>query len=87
MHALGEGFGEAVGKRFQHDAVVIVMVGLELGKFGLDTDAGGDCEGTEVVGHPAFPWRYEIGKALVGRLTAFLHLLAQEMETGQHPGA
>ncbi len=49
MQPFGAGFGQAVGQGLEHDGVVVVVRGLELGQLGFDADAGGNGEGTDVV--------------------------------------
>ena len=52
MQALGEGLGEAVGQRLDHDRGVVVVGALEaLGDVVL-ADAGGDGEAADVIGTP-----------------------------------
>ena len=49
MHALGKGFGQAVGQSFEHDGAVIVMVIEEVFFFGVHADTRGDREQTHMV--------------------------------------
>ena len=66
VHALGEGFRQAVGQRLEHDAAVVVgLVDVARQRLGL-ADAGRDGEGADVVGEPGLLRRDEIGERRVG---------------------
>ena len=81
MQAFGEGFGEAVGERFGHDRVVVVVVGSELVAQLLQADAAGYCERADVIGQPGFLWRDEVGER-PARLAPFpVRLLAEKVES------
>ena len=80
MQALGEGFGEAVGQRLDHDRRIVVVRALEaLGDLVL-ADAGGDDEGADVVGDAALARRDEIGERHIGAPFAPRELLAQRVQ-------
>ena len=49
MHALGKGFGQAVGQGLEHDGAVVIMVVHEVFFFGVHTHTGGDCEQADMV--------------------------------------
>ncbi len=84
VQAFGEGFGQAVGQGFEHDGVVVVVVGFEALHVFVDADAGGDGEGADVVFQAGVFGRDEVGQALVGAARRFLVLLAQVVQGGQH---
>ncbi len=78
MQTLGEGFGEAVGKRLEHDGAVVVVVGLEARQMLLDADSGGQGEGAEVIRATRGARGDIIGETEIGlvALGAADHLLA-----------
>ena len=49
MHALGKGFGQAVGQGFEHDGAVVVVVVHEVFFFGVHPHASGDGKQTHMV--------------------------------------
>ena len=51
VHALGEGFGEAIRQRLHHDRRVIVVRMLEAIRDHILADAGGDHERADVILH------------------------------------
>jgi hypothetical protein len=74
VHALGQGFGEAIGQGLQHDAAIVVVSGFELRDALIDADSGGHRKRTHVVGAAALQRRDEIGQAQL-RLVLRLRLL------------
>ena len=78
-HALMQAFckrlGQAIGKGFEHDRRVVVMVGQKFGLFGLQVQASGDGEHADVIGLGlrTLRRRDEVGQAAVGTLLAIDH--------------
>ncbi len=73
VQRLGKGFGETVGQRLKQDVGIIVLVGKEARRMGIDpVDADGKAADPVAVGVD------EIGKTHVGAVAALLDLLAQE---------
>jgi hypothetical protein len=80
--ALGEGFGQPVGDRLEHDRRIIVEQVGKLLFLALDADAGGHREHPDVVGDARGHTidrlgRDEVGQAFVVDPLALGHLLAQ----------
>ena len=50
MQAFGEGLGQAVGERLEHDRAVVVVLGEELRLLLLAAEARGHREEADVVG-------------------------------------
>jgi len=76
VHALGKGFRQPVGQRFQQDAVIVVLVHLEALDMFLDAMAGGNGKAAD----PVIFTIDEIGETMV-RLAATLdHLLAEHRQ-------
>ena len=50
VQCFGEGLGQAVGQRLEHDRRIVVMVGLELRFLFLGAQPGGDSEQADIVG-------------------------------------
>ena len=70
VQPLGEGLGEPVGQRLQHDRAVVVEVGGELLLLLVDAEAGGHREEADVVALARAFGRDEIGEAAVRPLDA-----------------
>ena len=80
MHALGEGFGDAVGERLDHDRPIIVIgAGVARGDL-LFLGARRHDEGADVIRLAALLRRDEIGERDIGLAVAPAELLAQGEE-------
>ena len=80
VHALGEGFREAVGQRLDEDRGIIVVGALEAFGDRDFLDARRDHEAAEIVSLSAVGGRDEIGERHVGTAVALRQLLAQGEE-------
>ena len=80
MHALGKGFGEAIGQRLAQDRGVIVIGILEAVGDHVLADPCGDHEGADIIRHAGSNGRDEIRQRRVEAAFALLELLAQRME-------
>jgi len=87
MHEFRKCLGEPVGKRFEHDRVVIVVLRFESLDQRIDADAGGHREAAEVILDTAFLGRHEIAQTMIGTVLRFDHLLAQITKCREHPRA
>ncbi|OPZ09737.1 MAG: hypothetical protein BWZ08_00202 [candidate division BRC1 bacterium ADurb.BinA292] len=87
VQPLGEGLGQSVGQCLDHDRLVIIVIGLELGDQFGDAMARRDGKPAEIVEPAAFARRDEIGQAVVRFAVGALPLLAQEVERGKQAAA
>ena len=71
MHALGKGFGEAIGQRLAQDRGVIVIGILETVGHHVFADAGGDDEGADVIGDASDAGAMKSDKAELKRPSRF----------------
>lgn len=83
VHALGEGFGEAVAEGFDDEGGVVIVLSLEFLGEGVDFLAGGDGEGTDGIDTAGFLGRDEVGQGVVRLALGFLGLLAEGVEGGE----
>src|SRR6202041_2141395 len=81
VETFSKGFGEAVGEGFGHDGVVVVVLSAEAVAEGLEADAAGDGEGSDVVGEIRFAGRDEVSERAAGLAAFAVGLLAEEVET------
>src|SRR5947209_3236910 len=81
MHALGEGFSQAIGERLHHDrAVIVVVAGKASGNL-LLLGSRRDDEAADIIRLAAVERRDEVGERQIGAaLAAFRQLLAQGEE-------
>ncbi len=87
VQAFGEGLGQTVGQRLQHDGTVVVVPGLEGGGGRIGPQAGGDREGAHPVGRSPVIGGDEVGQGQVGTPGLLLGLLAQGAQDRPDPGA
>ncbi len=80
MHALGKGFGQAIGQRLAQDRGVVVIGVLEAVGDHVLADPGGDDEAADIVGHAGRNRRDEVGQRGVEAALALLELLAQRVQ-------
>ena len=84
MQRLGEGFGQAVGERLDHDLGIIVIGALEPPRHILLADAGGHGEAAEIIREPRLFRRDEVGQREIGTGAAVArHLLTQRVQRGE----
>src|SRR5208337_3452916 len=77
---LGEGFGQPVGERFDHDFRIIVMSLGEAPGGGLLANACRYCETSDIIGQAALLWRNEIGECRARTARVPRDLLAQRVK-------
>ena len=80
MQRLGEGLGQTVGERLDHDLGIIVVGALEAPRHVLLADARGDGEAADIIGEAGLLRRHEIGEREIGARCLARHLLAQRMQ-------
>ena len=80
VQVLGEGFRQAVGDRFHHDFIVIIVLRFERVRQRIFFQTAGYRKGANIVGFT------KIGQAVVGK-AHFLGLLAQMAADRQHVSA
>ena len=86
VQVLGEGFRQAVGDRFHHDFIVIIVLRFERVRQRIFFQTAGYRKGANIVGFTAQLRRDKIGQAVVGK-AHFLGLLAQMAADCQHVSA
>ena len=86
MQILGEGFGQTIGHRFNHDLVVIVVLRVIRLRQCVLLKAAGHGESAQIVRLAARLRRDIIRQTVVGEI-GFLRLLTQMMADGNHLAA
>ena len=76
----GSRFGQSIGHNFEHDGVVIVLIGFKTGHMGLDAQTGCHYKAPNIIGFIFLFGKDEIAQAQVGQITFFLFLIAQKMQ-------
>ena len=86
VQAFGQRLGEPVGQRLDHDRVVIVLGGLELGDLLVESDARSHSEQAHPVTASGVLRCDEIGEGEVRAAVGFHHLLSYGMNGGDGGG-
>ena len=81
-----EGLSESIHQGLEHDRLVIVVVGLELGELRIGADTGRHGECPQPVGRTAVLVRNEIRQAKIGAFIGLDGLLPEEVQR-RRPGA